>query len=123
MKSRKVDDDFQKMIDSDRVYTCEKHFAPDDIEICKYNSATVVFVVVFPQWKHHCTLKFLYFLLIKSSIRFSCGCENDQKKTKVWCFTDFKYASKKPSKSKTCTMKTFIDRLRSADRKEEQSVL
>ena len=26
--------------------TCEKHFAPDDIEICKYNSTTVVFVVV-----------------------------------------------------------------------------
>ena len=32
-KSRKVDEDFQKINDSDRVYTSEKHFAPDDIEI------------------------------------------------------------------------------------------
>ena len=50
----------------DRVYTCEKHFAPDDIEICKYNSTTVVFVVVFSHWKHNCNLKFIYFLLMKS---------------------------------------------------------
>ena len=34
-KTREVDKDFQRLIDSDRVYTCEKHFAPDDIEICK----------------------------------------------------------------------------------------
>ncbi|XP_022803322.1 uncharacterized protein LOC111340701 [Stylophora pistillata] len=32
-KSREVDKDFQKQIDSDRVFTCEKHFALDDIEI------------------------------------------------------------------------------------------
>lgn len=34
-KTREVDSDFQKQIDGDRVYTCEKHFAPEDIEICK----------------------------------------------------------------------------------------
>ena len=33
-KSRVVDKDFQRLIDNDKVYTCEKHFAPDDIEIC-----------------------------------------------------------------------------------------
>ncbi|PFX27779.1 hypothetical protein AWC38_SpisGene7529 [Stylophora pistillata] len=32
-KTREVDSDFQKQIDGDRVYTCEKHFAPEDIEI------------------------------------------------------------------------------------------
>lgn len=32
-KSRVVGKDFQRLIDNDRVYTCEKHFAPDDIEI------------------------------------------------------------------------------------------
>ena len=34
-KTREVDSDFQKLLDSDRVFTCEKHFAPDDIEVCK----------------------------------------------------------------------------------------
>ena len=34
-KTREVDKDFQRLINNDRVYTCEKHFAPDDIEICK----------------------------------------------------------------------------------------
>ena len=52
----------------DRVYTCEKHFASDDIEICKYNSTTVVFVAVFSHWKRHCNLKFLFFLLMKSLV-------------------------------------------------------
>ena len=35
-KTRDRDKDFQKQIESDRVYTCEKHFDPTDIEICKY---------------------------------------------------------------------------------------
>ena len=34
-KSRVVEKDLQRLIDNDRVYSCEKHFAPDDIEICK----------------------------------------------------------------------------------------
>jgi hypothetical protein len=34
-KTRAIDGDFKKRIDSDRVFTCEKHFDPKDIEICK----------------------------------------------------------------------------------------
>lgn len=35
-KTRVVDNDFKRQIDNDRVFTCEKHFKPEDIEICKY---------------------------------------------------------------------------------------
>jgi len=34
-KTQEVDMDFKRLINIDRVYTCEKHFIPDDIEICK----------------------------------------------------------------------------------------
>ena len=35
-KTREKDSYFQSLIDNDRVYTCEKHFKPDEIETCKY---------------------------------------------------------------------------------------
>ena len=35
-KTRVIDSDFRGQIRNDRVYTCEKHFAPEDVEICKY---------------------------------------------------------------------------------------
>ena len=34
-KTREKDAEFQKLIDNDTVFTCEKHFKPDEIEICK----------------------------------------------------------------------------------------
>ena len=34
-KTRVKDLEFQRLIDNDRVFTCEKHFKPDEIEICK----------------------------------------------------------------------------------------
>jgi len=34
-KTRVLDQDFRNQIKNDRVYTCEKHFTPEDIEICK----------------------------------------------------------------------------------------
>ena len=36
-KTREVDQDFREQIKRDKVDTCEKHFAPEDIEICKYS--------------------------------------------------------------------------------------
>ena len=30
-----IDQDFRRLIASDRVFTCEEHFGPEDIEICK----------------------------------------------------------------------------------------
>ena len=35
-KTRVIDKDFQKQIDSDKVFSCEKHFKPEDTELCKY---------------------------------------------------------------------------------------
>ena len=35
-KTRVIDEDFKKQIDSDKVFTCEKHFNPEDVELCKY---------------------------------------------------------------------------------------
>ena len=34
-KTRVIDQDFRRFIANDRVFTCEKHFDPEDIEICK----------------------------------------------------------------------------------------
>ena len=34
-KAREIDQDFRERIKNDRVFTCEKHFLPEDIEICK----------------------------------------------------------------------------------------
>ena len=34
-KTRVIDSKFRELIDKDHVYTCEKHFRGDDIEICK----------------------------------------------------------------------------------------
>lgn len=42
-KSRVIDKDFRLQIESDRVYTCEKHFKPEDIEVCKLFSVTTFF--------------------------------------------------------------------------------
>lgn len=35
-KTRVIDANFQQMINNDKVFTCEKHFKVEDIEICKY---------------------------------------------------------------------------------------
>ena len=34
-KTRVIDQAFRRFIANDRVFTCEKHFDPEDIEICK----------------------------------------------------------------------------------------
>ena len=34
-KTREIDQGFRERIKNDRVFTCEKHFLPEDIEICK----------------------------------------------------------------------------------------
>lgn len=35
-KTRVIDSNFREQIKNDRVYTCEKHFSPEDFEICEY---------------------------------------------------------------------------------------
>ena len=32
--TRDLDQNFRELIEKDRVFTCEKHFAAEDIEIC-----------------------------------------------------------------------------------------
>ena len=36
-KTREIDQDFRRQIKDDKIYTCEKHFDPEDIETCKYD--------------------------------------------------------------------------------------
>lgn len=36
IKARKIDRDFGEQIKNGKVHACEKHFKPEDIEICKY---------------------------------------------------------------------------------------
>ena len=36
IKRQEMDQNFREQLKSDRIYTCEKHFAAEDIEICKY---------------------------------------------------------------------------------------
>ena len=33
--TREIDQDFRERIKNDRVFSCEKHFLPEDIAICK----------------------------------------------------------------------------------------
>lgn len=40
-KTRVIDKDFRELIAKDRVYTCERHFRLEDVEICKYYSRFV----------------------------------------------------------------------------------
>ena len=35
-KTRKIDHEFRKRIENDKVFTCEKHFDEEDFETCKY---------------------------------------------------------------------------------------
>ena len=43
-KCRVLDKSFKIQIENDRVYTCEKHFSPDDIEICTYSTRKSLFL-------------------------------------------------------------------------------
>ena len=45
-KSRVVDAEFKKHIEKDKVFTCEKHFTGEDIEVCKYDRSFPVFTLV-----------------------------------------------------------------------------
>ena len=48
-KTREMDQNFREQLKNDRIYTCERHFAPEDIEICKYTYSfdCVNFICVF----------------------------------------------------------------------------
>ena len=40
--------DFRRQINDEKIHTCEKHFNPEDIEICKYhfmNSSTITYTL------------------------------------------------------------------------------
>lgn len=39
-KTREIHSDFRDQIKNDRVYTCEKHFAPEDVEIFQTEKTT-----------------------------------------------------------------------------------
>lgn len=45
-KTREVDQYFRERIKNDRVYTCEKHYLPEYIEICKLRFSIFIYVCV-----------------------------------------------------------------------------
>ena len=101
-KTREIDQNFRELIKHDRVYTCQKHFAPKDIEICEYDTYnsfdlrlytthyTLTLVCLYLQlegipiliWPYFCTYSYLR--------------ENDQEKAAIWCITDIECAQKDP---------------------------
>ena len=42
-KTRAVDAHFKNKIENDTVYTCERHFAEKDVEICKYLNSFLLY--------------------------------------------------------------------------------
>ena len=61
-KTREIDQDFKKRLEKDRVFTCEKHFEAEDIELCKY--CMVVSLVVFCNYSCVFTLRFWSFYAV-----------------------------------------------------------
>ena len=47
-KAREIDEDFREQIKNDKVHVCEKHFKPEDIEICKYRFISVELYSMWP---------------------------------------------------------------------------
>lgn len=103
-KTREMDRNFRELIKYDRVYTCEKHFAPEDIEICKYDTYKSFDFSFFTTLQWTCTLILVCLNLKLERIptliwpyfsTYSYLCENDQEKAAIWCITDIEYAQKK----------------------------
>ena len=94
-RTREVDQELRKRIENDKVFTCEKHFDPEDIKICKqfyYNlcfeavisrgkilmflclylsSYLVLFLVaaiIFPSIRNPCFLSAFNFILVCSHL-------------------------------------------------------
>ena len=47
-KTREMDQHFRRQINDDKIYTCDKHFDLEDIEICKYrfmDSSTLTYTL------------------------------------------------------------------------------
>ena len=99
-KTREIDQNFRELIKHDRFYTCEKHFAPEDIEICKYdtyNSFDVRLYTAYYSLTSVCLnlkLEGVHILIWPYFSTYSYLCENDQEKAAIWCITDIEYAQK-----------------------------
>ena len=93
-KTRDVDQSFKELIKNDRVFTCEKHFATEDVEICKYTSFISYDFMA-------CCLRFLLRLVfcyphpVLATFVCSCKRETDQEETAIWSFAAAEYAKKK----------------------------
>lgn len=81
-KTREMDQNFREQSKSDAIYTCEKHFAPEDIEICKYMfvnlfslNCRICFELGFHRFFDHCCccLKFVLnvdMVLVLTNLKF-----------------------------------------------------
>ena len=65
LRTREADADFLKQIEDDTVHTCENHFKPEDLEVCKFLN-TYIHVI-----------SFLFFLrILNKYIHATCNSYN-----------------------------------------------
>ena len=99
-KTREVDREFRERIKNDNVFTCERHFEAEDIEICKSKTLVVTcgcescrILQLFIIYILKLTYKLKYDReMLLSSTEFRCvyflSCslwrENDKEKTTLW---------------------------------------
>ena len=102
------------MIEKDHVYTCEEHFAAEDVEICKYSSyksCDLCFYLqfnfaLFTVWPFY-TLAVLLILMVNLSLNFTSFvlftvvCQINQEETAIWCSTNAEHAAKEPRNDQT----------------------
>ena len=76
-KAREIDQDFREQIKNDKVHACEKHFKPEDIEICKFRFIFCQTVEIcsptFTTRNHNSTGRVAEFVRLFVSVAASCS--------------------------------------------------
>lgn len=83
-----MDQNFREQSKSDAIYTCEKHFAPEYIEICKYmfvNLFSLNCRICFELGFH----RFFRSVLLLFEVRSQCGYGFSFDQLEVWRFYAF----------------------------------
>lgn len=106
-KTRDLDWSFKELMEKDHVYTCEKHFATEDIEMCKYSSyksCDLCFYLqfnfaLFTVWIFY-TLAVLLILMVSPGLNFTSLVLFTVQSVKL-SSTNAEYAAKEPRNDQT----------------------
>jgi len=114
-KTREMNQNFREQSKSDAIYTCEKHFAPEDIEICKYMfvnlfslNCRICFGLGFHRFFDQCCccLKFVLnvdMVLVLTNLKFGNfilslidhSAKMTKKEAQIWSFAEVEFAYEK----------------------------